>query len=510
MDNSRSSVQENINSMEFSKSNGLNLVSIIATLVVMAGTAPLASAQIYKYVDENGKVYFSDKPPAAAKEPEIVTFKQKKTTSSVQLPRVAKLEPIKNVRTGSAKTVLLENLKLEYDGDENAIGKTYKYTREASTRASKLRQSDKAPASPFPCLLAGDLTLGNARYIVKQVDFTESFNEAFEDNGYAVTTQKTFVMEQNSGTDLSLAAVITDVRLSHCGSRRASSLNTFTQNSTYLKVDWTVFDNLARKVVYKTTTEGGEYSFKKSARFNGAAISASQAFRQATEHLLAQPEFIEILLSSKTLDTSYTDQGISIDDIKITQGDSNTRFVKRTPLIEKASVTVRTAGGHGSGFVISNPGYVLTNHHVVGQNRQVIVIMGEQEHRATVVRSNPGRDVALLKLEKGFTAQSLHINADAVNLGEEIYVVGTPLDERLSFSISRGIISARRVLDQRQFYQTDAAVNPGNSGGPVFNGAGNVIGITVAGLFTSDGASKNINYVIPIMDALKALDIEPE
>jgi S1-C subfamily serine protease len=136
--------------------------------------------------------------------------------------------------------------------------------------------------------------------------------------------------------------------------------------------------------------------------------------------------------------------------------------------------------------------------------------MGEQERRATVVRSNPGRDVALLKLEKGFTAQPLHINADAVNLGEEIYVVGTPLDERLSFSISRGIISARRVLDQLNFYQTDAAVNPGNSGGPVFNGAGNVIGITVAGLFTSDGASKNINYVIPIMDALKALDIEPE
>lgn len=496
--------------MGLSNLNGLKLVAITTTLVIMTGTAPITSAQVYKYVDENGKVYFSDKPPKEAKEPEVVTIKKKKGTSSSQLPNVAKLEPIKNVKTGSAKTVLLENLKLEFDGDENTIGKTYKYTREASKRASKLRQSDKAPASPFPCMLAGNLTLSNTRYIVKQVDFTEPFNEAFEDNGYAVTTQKTFAMEQNSAIDLSLAAVITDVRLAHCGSRTSPNLSTFTQNSTYLKVDWTVFDNLARKVVYKTTTEGGEYGFRKSARFRGAAISASMAFRQATEHLLAQPEFVDILLSSQTLDTSFTDQGINIDDIKITQGNSNSRFVTRTPLIEKASVTVRTAAGHGSGFVISNPGYVLTNHHVVGQNRQVIVIMGEQERRATVVRSNPGRDVALLKLEKGLSAQPLHINADAVNLGEEIYVVGTPLDERLSFSISRGIISARRMLDQRPYYQTDAAVNPGNSGGPVFNGAGNVIGITVAGLFTSDGASKNINYVIPIMDALKALDIKPE
>ena len=337
-----------MNNMGFSNSNWLKLVFVIATLVIMTGTTPIASAQVYKYVDENGKVYFSDKPPKEAKEPEVVTIKRKKGTSFGQLPKVAKLEPIKNVKADPVKTVLLENLKLEYDGDENAIGKTYKYTSEASTRASKLRQSDKAPASPFPCLLAGNLTLKNTKYIVSKVDFTEPFNEAFEDNGYAIATQKTFAMEQNSGIDLSLAAVITEVRLSHCGSRTASNLNTFTQNSTYLNVDWTVFDNLARKVVYKATTEGGEYSFKKSARFNGAAISTSLAFRQATEHLLAQPEFVDILLSSKTLDTSYTDQGINIDDIKITQCNSNTKFVTRTPLIEKASVTVRTAAGHGS------------------------------------------------------------------------------------------------------------------------------------------------------------------
>ena len=118
-----------------------------------------------------------------------------------------------------------------------------------------------------------------------------------------------------------------------------------------------------------------------------------------------------------------------------------------------------------------------------------------------MVSSHPGRDVALLKLKQHVGAEPLQIDANQVSLGEEIYVVGTPIDESLDFSISRGIISARRTLEKRPYYQTDAAVNPGNSGGPVFNSSGNVIGITVAGLFTRDGASKNINYVIPIVQA---------
>ncbi len=268
-----------------------------------------------------------------------------------------------------------------------------------------------------------------------------------------------------------------------------------------------MFDNLARRVVLETTTEGIDDSFKRGARFNGAAVSMAQAFRQATEHLLAQREFVDLLRVGRTIETGYSDNGSAIDDLRIVYGDRGKRFTQRTGEIEQASVTIRTPGGHGSGFIISTPGYVLTNHHVVGHNREVIVIFGKRERRAVVVRSHPGRDVALLRIEQGPSAAPLHIDTGDVTLGEEIYVVGTPLDERLDFSISRGIVSARRTLDERSYYQTDAAVNPGNSGGPVFNHAGNVIGITVAGLFTRDGASRNINYVIPIVDALAALDI---
>jgi S1-C subfamily serine protease len=97
--------------------------------------------------------------------------------------------------------------------------------------------------------------------------------------------------------------------------------------------------------------------------------------------LLADPKFIAILQSSKVLDASYSGQKTDIRDINVVRGKSGTKFVAKTPQIEKAAATVRTAGGHGSGFVISSPGYVLTNHHVVGEHRNVIVILGSQAHQ---------------------------------------------------------------------------------------------------------------------------------
>ncbi len=490
----------------------VSIYSLVALTIAAIFTSSVASAEVYKWVDKNGKVHFTDKPPKQLNaKSKVINIKSKKVTSASRFPSVTKLEPIKNLTASDVKSVVMEHLSIDYKGstdDAKSLGKTYKYTREAAAKVSRLRQSDKALPSAQPCLIEGDLTLNNAKYIIKQVDFNQPFNETFADNGYSIPTSKTFALQKNSSNDLSLAAVVTDIRLAHCGSRSAPNLRTYTQNSTYLKIEWTVFDNLARQVIFKTTSQGMDDSFKKPPRFNGAAISASMAFRQATEHLLAQQEFVDFLHASTSFETGFSDLGDSLKDINIVYGNSKTKFVSRTSEIKKASVTIRTAGGHGSGFVISTPGYVLTNHHVVAGKKEVIVIMDGKEHRAVVVRSNSGRDVALLKLEQNFDAEPMRINAKAVNLGEEIYVVGTPLDEQLDFSISRGIISASRVLNKRSYYQTDASVNPGNSGGPVFNSSGNVIGITVAGLFTKDGGSLNINYVIPILDALDALKIE--
>ncbi len=466
-------------------------------------------AEVYRWVDENGKVHFTDKPPKQRKT-KVVNIRQPKSNTSTQLPKIEVVKPVANTSSANTRTVLLEHVSIDFKGGaeaEKALGKTYKYTRSAKVKVDRLRQGSKVPSSPFPCKLEGKLTLNNAKYIVKNSKFKKPFEEVFIENRYAVTGEKTFARQQTSNNDISLAASIIDMRLSHCGSTSAPNLRTFTQNATYMKVEWTVFDNLARKVVLKTTSEGLENSFKKSTRYNGAAISAGLAFRQAVEHLLAQQKFVDLLHSGPVLEIDDNNLSVNLDDISIEQGNSKSDFVSKTGLIEKASVTIRTAGGHGSGFLISSPGYILTNQHVVRDSREVIVILNDMEQRATVVRTDPARDVALLKLGQNANTQPLQVDVNKVRLGEEIYVVGTPLDENLNFSITRGIISARRTLNDKSYYQTDAAVNPGNSGGPVFNRLGNVIGITVSGIFTSDGASKNINYVIPIKDALKALKI---
>jgi serine protease Do len=485
---------------------------LLLTLLTVAAFfyTPAISAAVYKWVDEKGNVHFTDKPPKQVKATsEVISIKPKKNTS-FNFPTVKNLNPIRNSAHVDSKIVILEHLSLEYESssdNKKVLGKTYRYPREARRQVDGLRQSDE-PSKSYTCLQEGNLTLNNAKYIFKKIDFHRPFNNAFKDNGYHVAASKTFAMEENSQVDLSLAAIVTDIRLSHCGSRSASDLFTFTQNATYIKVNWKVFDNLARQTIYESTTEGVDNHFNKPPRFNGAAISASEAFQQATFNLLAQQDFIDTLKTNSEFDKSLSDKSYNLKNINLVFGNSNAKFVSKVDEIEKSSVTVRTAGGHGSGFVISSSGYVLTNHHVVSGSKKLIVVMGGIEYDAVVVRSNPARDIALLKLTQSLDIDPLHIDTNKVSLGEEIYVVGTPLDERLDFSISRGIISAKRTFDKQRFYQTDAAVNPGNSGGPVFNSSGNVIGITVSGIFTKDGGSKNINYIIPILDALDSLTIE--
>src|SRR3989344_326372 len=164
----------------------------------------------------------------------------------------------------------------------------------------------------------------------------------------------------------------------------------------------------------------------------------------------------------------------------------------------KSVVTVRTDVGQGTGFIITENGYIVTNAHVLSGGREVYVLDYEQDkHPTSLVGYDAKLDIALLKIEGDYREIELG-DSDDVQVGEKVIAIGNPLG--LQFSVSEGIVSAtdREGSNGLEAYiQTDAALNPGNSGGPLINKQGEVIGINnfKVGSSESLGFALESNYI---------------
>ncbi len=157
--------------------------------------------------------------------------------------------------------------------------------------------------------------------------------------------------------------------------------------------------------------------------------------------------------------------------------------------------------GAGSGFIISENGLILTNNHVVDDADTIRVRLADKrEFTASVVGTDPQSDVALIKI-KGKDLPTLALgDSNKLEVGEWVIAIGSPFE--LSQSVTVGVVSAKGrsrigINDYENFIQTDAAFNPGNSGGPLLNIHGKVIGINTA-IFSRSGGSMGIGFAIPI------------
>lgn len=168
--------------------------------------------------------------------------------------------------------------------------------------------------------------------------------------------------------------------------------------------------------------------------------------------------------------------------------------------------------GIGSGFIINEDGYILTNYHVIGGAKEVTVTLSDgQEVTATVVNYDANQDVAMIKLNGDVKVPGVVTlgNSDALQPGEEVLAIGTPLSKELSYTLTNGIVSAlnRNVEAENgvalNLIQTNADINPGNSGGPLINTKGEVVGINT--LKIGDGA-EGIGFAIPINDIKTKVD----
>ena len=164
--------------------------------------------------------------------------------------------------------------------------------------------------------------------------------------------------------------------------------------------------------------------------------------------------------------------------------------------------------GVGSGFFISRDGYIITNNHVVDNAIKIrIKTIDDKEYKAKIIGTDPKSDLALLKIKANNLPYIELGDSNKVEVGEWVLAIGNPLNQDLS--VTSGIISAKGrqlgLADYEDFLQTDAAINRGNSGGPLINMEGKVIGINSA-IIAPSGGNVGIGFAIPSSMAKKVIN----
>ncbi len=351
------------------------------------------------------------------------------------------------------------------------------------------------------CLPAGDIQWRGGRVNVDDEEFTDVFREELENHNYPVVGDPNALFDDPSTwqAELLVAGLINSMQVNACYPMAGFGNYSDSKGAAYVKVGWQIYGQLERRVVYEVTTEG---SFESDDSVSmGIETALTNAFGVAVQNLLADAGFHKLVTSREASQNTATASQAPI--VLPALGFASTLTQARD-----ATVTVFAGEGHGSGFVISSDGHVLTNEHVVREARFVRVQMAnKREVLGDVLRTDSTHDVALVKLREGnFPAAVLLLGAQPV-VGSDVFAIGTPRDVSLDVTISKGIVSAYRDEMGRKFIQSDVQIHPGNSGGPLVTPDGRVVGIAARG-FTVSGASQNLNWFIPIDNAVSALNLQ--
>src|SRR6266436_3231249 len=216
-----------------------------------------------------------------------------------------------------------------------------------------------------------------------------------------------------------------------------------------------------------------------------AAVDLGDAFASVAEHVKPAVVFIR------------SERRERISNRRLPPGFDDFFQVPRRPQVEQ---------GSGSGFIVSQDGYILTNNHVVqGADRVTVRLLDNREFTAKTIGTDPSTDVAVIKIQTT-GLPTVHLgDADSTKIGNWVLAIGNPLGEAFTFTVTAGIVSAKgRVLAGlnssryaiQDFIQTDAAINPGNSGGPLVNVRGEVIGINSA-IASEAGFYSRYGFAVP-------------
>lgn len=321
--------------------------------------------------------------------------------------------------------------------------------------------------------------------------FTDALNEILVNYKYTDTINTIFKSKTNSAY---LSATVKKVDLQHVYQAAARTYMSFLKSE--LEIEWDFQDVYGQSQYTKEyKTLSGEFSYD----YNGddtVILSVKDAISASFLKFISDPKVKELLKQG-------SDDEIKMDVLALKKGE----LVNNLSDAIEAAVTVKVGEGHGSGLKISSDGYIITNFHVVAKSQDDIKIISKDgtEYEAELIRQNERLDLALLKIDAKF---SKHFNIPTVKkyaVGEDIFAVGTPKTIELGQTLSKGIISGERTNTDVQLIQTDASVNSGNSGGPLIDKNGQLLGVVNSKL--SGFGIEGLGFAIPAELILEELSI---
>ncbi len=244
---------------------------------------------------------------------------------------------------------------------------------------------------------------------------------------------------------------------------------------------------LSSGLLARKSTEGGSFSFPETSPVASSAVQVTY-----------NPE-TRVELSTVEIGKLVGPAVVGISTVVETQTYS---FFGRNGVSESE--------GSGSGIIISEDGYIVTNNHVIdGAKRIRVILNNSKEYEAKIVGADAKTDLAILKIEETGLPKAVLGDSDLLEAGERCVAIGNPLGQELAGSLTQGIISAlnRTLTVDNVSYtliQTDAAINPGNSGGALVNAYGEVVGINTVKVSASE--VEGLGFAIPVNNAKPILE----
>lgn len=339
------------------------------------------------------------------------------------------------------------------------------------------------------CLPYQELT-ARGRQAVPIERFEDVFRAELSDANYRVVGDPSdlFGSVGTEQAEYLIAGAITEMELNICHPN-VRYATTRGSGAAYMSIEWQVFDAYRREVVLKVQTSGhGEATDIERV----SDFVTDEAFAMATRNLLADERFSTLLS-----DGAVAHPAAAPPDVEATLRYERNPGLGEGYLASNTAV-VRTGSGHGSGFLLDSA-LLVTSQHVVGSAERVQVrFVDGYETEGEVAYADPVRDLALIRLTRP-GATGLSLATTLPGSGAEVFSYGAPLDESLAGTLRRGVVSGLREHRGQSFLQADAPIDPGNSGGPLFDRRGNVVGVATWLIVTESGP-QGINYFVPITD----------